>query len=137
MVALDDAVIAKLSQLCSCHELSANCRRSSRPASLLTRTPPSPPAPAAGLSLRTQELTAAFLLVRLFCSFMMEYDIHTLLDALTLAATGARAGLLLRVAGRCCDRCCVLSVQAAGRAVHAGSHRQLGRLLRRSTCCWL
>jgi hypothetical protein len=43
---------------------------------------------AAGLSLRTQELTAAFLLVRLFCSFMMEYDIHTLLDFLTLVATG-------------------------------------------------
>ncbi|GAB4822734.1 hypothetical protein N2152v2_009780 [Parachlorella kessleri] len=41
-----------------------------------------------GLSLRTQELTAVFLLVRLFCSFMMEYDIHTLLDFVTLAATG-------------------------------------------------
>lgn len=41
-----------------------------------------------GLSLRTQELTAVFLLVRMFCSFMMEYDIHTLLDLLTLAATG-------------------------------------------------
>jgi hypothetical protein len=27
--------------------------------------------------------------VRLFCSFMMEYDIHTLLDFLTLVATGA------------------------------------------------
>jgi len=40
-----------------------------------------------GLSLRTQELTAIFLLVRLFCSFMMEYDIHTVLDLLTLAAT--------------------------------------------------
>ena len=44
--------------------------------------------PPAGLSLRTQELTAAFLLVRLFCSFMMEYDIHTLLDAMTLVGTG-------------------------------------------------
>ncbi|PSC76101.1 ER lumen -retaining receptor [Micractinium conductrix] len=43
---------------------------------------------AGGLSLRTQELTAAFLLVRLFCSFMMEYDIHTLLDAMTLVGTG-------------------------------------------------
>ncbi|KAL4431200.1 hypothetical protein ABPG75_006456 [Micractinium tetrahymenae] len=43
---------------------------------------------AGGLSLRTQELTAAFLAVRLFCSFMMEYDIHTLLDLLTLVATG-------------------------------------------------
>lgn len=45
----------------------------------------------AGLSLRTQELTASFLLVRLFCSFMMEYDIHTLLDFLTLLATGGLA----------------------------------------------
>mmetsp|Transcript_46257 Transcript_46257/g.118098 ORF Transcript_46257/g.118098 Transcript_46257/m.118098 type:complete len:281 (-) Transcript_46257:310-1152(-) len=41
----------------------------------------------AGLSLRTQELTALFLAVRLYCSFMMEYDIHTLLDLLTLAAS--------------------------------------------------
>lgn len=41
-----------------------------------------------GLSLRTQELTAVFLLVRMFCSFMMEYDIHTVLDVLTLGATG-------------------------------------------------
>lgn len=41
----------------------------------------------AGLSLRTQELTCIFLGVRLYCSFMMEYDIHTLLDALTLVAT--------------------------------------------------
>ncbi|KAK2077889.1 hypothetical protein QBZ16_003757 [Prototheca wickerhamii] len=40
-----------------------------------------------GLSLRTQELTALFLAIRLFCSFMMEYDIHTVLDLLTLAAT--------------------------------------------------
>lgn len=53
---------------------------------------------------------------------MMEYDIHTLLDALTLAATGTRAGLLLCVAGRCCGCCCVLLAQAAGRALHAGSH---------------
>ena len=42
-----------------------------------------------GLSLRTQELTALFLLVRLFCSFMMEYDIHTVLDLLTLVGTGS------------------------------------------------
>ncbi|KDD74845.1 ER lumen protein retaining receptor [Helicosporidium sp. ATCC 50920] len=42
-----------------------------------------------GLSLRTQELTAAFLVIRLFCSFMMEYDIHTVLDLLTLIATGS------------------------------------------------
>lgn len=41
----------------------------------------------AGLSLKTQELTALFLAVRLYCSFMMEYDIHTVLDAMTLAAT--------------------------------------------------
>ncbi|PNW73524.1 hypothetical protein CHLRE_13g562475v5 [Chlamydomonas reinhardtii] len=41
----------------------------------------------AGLSLQSQLLTATFLAVRLFCSFMMEYDIHTVLDALTLAAT--------------------------------------------------
>lgn len=41
----------------------------------------------AGLSLRTQELTALFLAVRLYCSFMMEYDIHTVLDAMTLLAT--------------------------------------------------
>ncbi|BDA51668.1 ER lumen protein-retaining receptor [Coccomyxa sp. Obi] len=42
---------------------------------------------AGGLSLRSQELTALFLAVRLFCSFMMEYDIHTVLDFLTLGAT--------------------------------------------------
>ncbi|KAF5832248.1 KDEL receptor B [Dunaliella salina] len=41
----------------------------------------------AGLSLQTQLLTAIYLSVRLFCSFMMEYDIHTVLDALTLLAT--------------------------------------------------
>eukprot|EP01025_Chloroclados_australasicus_P041141 TRINITY_DN4341_c0_g3_i1.p1 TRINITY_DN4341_c0_g3~~TRINITY_DN4341_c0_g3_i1.p1 ORF type:complete len:324 (+),score=8.78 TRINITY_DN4341_c0_g3_i1:116-973(+) len=41
----------------------------------------------AGLSLRTQILTATFLSIRLFCSFLMEFDIHTLLDFLTLAAT--------------------------------------------------
>ena len=40
-----------------------------------------------GLSLGTQDLTAIFLAIRLYCSFMMEYDIHTLLDLLTLAAT--------------------------------------------------
>ena len=54
----------------------------------------------AGLSLRTQELTAAFLTVRLFCSFMMEYDIHTLLDFLTLVATGARAPRVRHAAGK-------------------------------------
>eukprot|EP00210_Caulerpa_lentillifera_P008882 g8474.t1 len=41
-----------------------------------------------GISMRTQELTVLFLSVRLYCSFVMEYDIHTILDALTLAATG-------------------------------------------------
>eukprot|EP00232_Nephroselmis_pyriformis_P013954 CAMPEP_0182877152 /NCGR_PEP_ID=MMETSP0034_2-20130328/14581_1 /TAXON_ID=156128 /ORGANISM="Nephroselmis pyriformis, Strain CCMP717" /LENGTH=288 /DNA_ID=CAMNT_0025009981 /DNA_START=47 /DNA_END=913 /DNA_ORIENTATION=- len=42
----------------------------------------------AGLSLRSQELTLIFLLVRLYCSLVMEYDIHTLLDMLTALATG-------------------------------------------------
>ncbi|PWA59741.1 ER lumen protein retaining receptor [Artemisia annua] len=41
----------------------------------------------AGISLKSQELTAMFLAVRLYCSFVMEYDIHTLLDLCTLAAT--------------------------------------------------
>ncbi|KAK4785252.1 hypothetical protein SAY86_001941 [Trapa natans] len=41
----------------------------------------------AGLSLKSQELTAIFLAVRLYCSFVMEYDIHTLLDLSTFAAT--------------------------------------------------
>nr|KJB47610.1 hypothetical protein B456_008G033400 [Gossypium raimondii] len=41
----------------------------------------------AGLSLKSQELTAIFLAVRLYCSFVMEYDIHTLLDLATLATT--------------------------------------------------
>ncbi|XP_031380752.1 ER lumen protein-retaining receptor erd-2.2-like isoform X1 [Punica granatum] len=40
-----------------------------------------------GLSLKSQELTAMFLAVRLYCSFVMEYDIHTLLDLSTFAAT--------------------------------------------------
>jgi ER lumen protein retaining receptor len=44
--------------------------------------------PRAGISLKSQQLTALFLAIRLYCSFMMEYDVHTLLDALTLAATG-------------------------------------------------
>ena len=57
-----------------------------------------PSLPRAGLSRRTQELTACFLAVRLFCSFMMEYDIHTLLDFFTLAATGACACLIARAA---------------------------------------
>ncbi|EPS57440.1 hypothetical protein M569_17376 [Genlisea aurea] len=41
----------------------------------------------AGLSLKSQELTAVFLAVRLYCSFVMEYDIHTVLDTITLATT--------------------------------------------------
>lgn len=40
-----------------------------------------------GLSLKSQELTAIFLAVRLYCSFVMEYDIHTLLDTATLVTT--------------------------------------------------
>ncbi|KAK4794432.1 hypothetical protein SAY86_012426 [Trapa natans] len=40
-----------------------------------------------GLSLKSQELTALFLAVRLYCSFIMEYDIHTLLDSATLITT--------------------------------------------------
>ena len=37
-----------------------------------------------GLSMQTQELTAIFLGIRLYCSFMMEYDWHTILDFLTI-----------------------------------------------------
>ncbi|KAJ8453022.1 hypothetical protein Cgig2_014785 [Carnegiea gigantea] len=40
-----------------------------------------------GLSLKSQELTAIFLAVRLYCSFIMENDIHTLLDSATLIFT--------------------------------------------------
>lgn len=40
-----------------------------------------------GLSLKTQELTAIFLLARLGCSFSIEKDIHTALDFATLAST--------------------------------------------------
>ncbi|RAL43409.1 unnamed protein product [Cuscuta campestris] len=40
-----------------------------------------------GLSLRSQELTALFLAIRLYCSFIMEADIHTLLDFVTLLST--------------------------------------------------
>ncbi|KAK9069376.1 hypothetical protein SSX86_011279 [Deinandra increscens subsp. villosa] len=40
-----------------------------------------------GLSLQTQELTAIFLAVRMFCSYTMEHDIHTVLDFATLAST--------------------------------------------------
>lgn len=41
----------------------------------------------AGLSLKSQELTALFLAARLYCSFVMEYDVHTLLDLATLGTT--------------------------------------------------
>eukprot|EP00850_Spirogloea_muscicola_P010981 SM000066S20456 [mRNA] locus=s66:437686:440212:- [translate_table: standard] len=41
----------------------------------------------AGLSLKSQELTAIFLAVRLYCSLVMEKDIHTLLDCAALATT--------------------------------------------------
>ncbi|XP_058091047.1 uncharacterized protein LOC131237352 isoform X2 [Magnolia sinica] len=41
----------------------------------------------AGLSLKSQELTAMFLAVRLYCSFVMEFDIHTLLDSAALMTT--------------------------------------------------
>jgi len=41
----------------------------------------------AGLSLKSQQLTAGFLAIRLYCSLVMEYDLHTILDALTLLAT--------------------------------------------------
>ncbi|PKA49636.1 ER lumen protein retaining receptor [Apostasia shenzhenica] len=40
-----------------------------------------------GLSLKSQELTAIFLAVRLYCSFVIEKDIHTVLDLLTLLST--------------------------------------------------
>lgn len=40
-----------------------------------------------GLSLKSQELTAIFLVTRLYCSFLMENDIHTVLDSATLIST--------------------------------------------------
>ncbi|CAA7025303.1 unnamed protein product [Microthlaspi erraticum] len=40
-----------------------------------------------GLSLKYQDLTAIFLAVRLYCSFVMEYDMHTILDLATLGTT--------------------------------------------------
>lgn len=40
-----------------------------------------------GLSLKTQELTALFLAARVICSFVMEGDIHTVLDSATLIST--------------------------------------------------
>lgn len=41
----------------------------------------------AGLSLKSQELTAIFLAVRSCCSFVVETDIHTVLDFATLIST--------------------------------------------------
>jgi len=40
-----------------------------------------------GLSLKSQELTALFLAVRLYCNFVMKYDIHRILDLATLVST--------------------------------------------------
>ncbi|XP_008789757.1 ER lumen protein-retaining receptor erd-2.2 [Phoenix dactylifera] len=40
-----------------------------------------------GLSLKSQELTATFLAVRLYCSFMITMNIHTVLDFATLVPT--------------------------------------------------
>ncbi|XP_075515746.1 uncharacterized protein LOC142550554 [Primulina tabacum] len=40
-----------------------------------------------GISLKSQELTAIFLAARLCCSYIMEGDIHTLLDFSTLLST--------------------------------------------------
>ncbi len=42
---------------------------------------------AAGISLKTQQLTLVFLSIRFYCSLMMEKDVHTLLDLLTLGGT--------------------------------------------------
>ncbi|KAG5379145.1 hypothetical protein IGI04_026987 [Brassica rapa subsp. trilocularis] len=41
----------------------------------------------AGLSLKTQELTALYLGVRLYCSFVMEFGLHTLLDSAAFFTT--------------------------------------------------
>ncbi|KAI4340318.1 hypothetical protein MLD38_025168 [Melastoma candidum] len=41
-----------------------------------------------GLSVKTQELTAIFLVARFICSTNMEKNIHTVLDLLTLFTTG-------------------------------------------------
>lgn len=42
---------------------------------------------AAGISLKTQILTVVFLVVRFYCSLVMEKDIHTLLDVVTAGLT--------------------------------------------------
>ncbi|KAL2933080.1 ER lumen protein-retaining receptor [Bienertia sinuspersici] len=41
----------------------------------------------AGLSLKTQELTAIFLIMRVICHFTLIRDIHIVLDSLTLIST--------------------------------------------------
>ena len=41
----------------------------------------------AGLSLKGQVVTLVFLGVRLYCSFVMEYDVHTFLDFVTFVST--------------------------------------------------
>lgn len=40
-----------------------------------------------GLSLKTQELTAIFLTMRIACHFMLIRDIYVILDSLTLVST--------------------------------------------------
>lgn len=40
-----------------------------------------------GLSLKTQELTAVFLIMRIICHFMLIRDIYVVLDSLTLVST--------------------------------------------------
>lgn len=40
-----------------------------------------------GLSLKTQELTAIFLIIRILCHFMLIRDIYIVLDSLTLLST--------------------------------------------------
>lgn len=45
------------------------------------------PLPYTGLSLKTQELTALFLAVRLVSSVLMYIDIHTVLDLVTFILT--------------------------------------------------
>jgi len=75
------AVCAVGTSLCLLCPQGTKCQHT--PSSLCT-----PLSSPAGLSLKSQELTAAFLAVRLYCSLVMEKDIHTVLDLLTLIATG-------------------------------------------------
>lgn len=41
----------------------------------------------AGLSLKSQELTALFLTLRIYCNYLMKFDIHSILDIATLITT--------------------------------------------------